>query len=129
MRRSNKWDAAKDVLLVGKRVEHLAEYERTRRNYCKQKLSYWDADIKENRSKRARISAEVDEDAQELPSFDIEALTVSEIKDKLKDFGVKTRLRCPNKLQKLLWETMRGKENQSPNMHLVRIEYETMPQH
>ena len=116
LHRSNKWDAAKDVLLVGKRVEHLAECERTPRRYEKQTVTYWDAGIKENRAKRVRISAEVVEDAQQPNHFDIEALTVHDIKGKLKELGVKTRLRCLKKLQKLLIETMKDKENQSPDM-------------
>ena len=55
LHRSNKWDAAKDVLLVGKRVEHLAECERTHIKYEKQNNCYWDNGIKENRAKHVRL--------------------------------------------------------------------------
>ena len=110
LHRSNKWDAAKDVLLVGKRVEDLADCERTHRKYEKQNNCYWDNGIRKNRAKRIRLSAEVGQDVQE-PPFDVESLTPQEIKQKLKEFGVKTRLRCLNKLKNLLVEEMRDKEN------------------
>ena len=54
--------------------------------------------------------AEVGQDVQE-PPFDVESLTPQEIKQKLKELGVKTRLRCVNKLKNLLVEEMRDNEN------------------
>lgn len=115
MQRSNKWDAAKDVLLVGKRVKHLAECERTPRRYQKQSVSYWESGIKDTRAKRVRLSGEIVEDVQAPLPFDMDNLTAHQIKDKLKEIGVTTRLRCLKKLKKLLIETMSNKENESPN--------------
>lgn len=40
LQRSNKRDAPKDVLVVGKRVEHLATSERAHRKYKKRNTSY-----------------------------------------------------------------------------------------
>ena len=39
--KSNKWDAAEDVLLVGKRLENLQELQRTPRAYNKRTTAYW----------------------------------------------------------------------------------------
>ena len=95
----------------------MAEFERTHRRYEKQNDNYWQSGIKDSRSKRVRISAEVIEDIEDTSNFDMETLTASEIKDELKKMGVKTRLRCLKKLKKLLVETMKNKENEAPLLH------------
>lgn len=100
---------------MGKRVEHLSECERTPRRYDKQNDYYWESGIKEARAKRVRISTEVVSDRHEPSHFDIETLTAKQIKEKLNEMGVKTRLRCLKKLKKLLVVALRDKENVSPN--------------
>lgn len=50
MYKSNKWDAAKDVLLVSKRLENLEDYHRKPRKYTKRNSEYWETAIKEKRS-------------------------------------------------------------------------------
>ena len=115
LNRSNKWDAPKDVLLVGKRVERLSKCDRERRIYQKQNSNYWENGIKESRAKRHRISAEVIE-TNTSNTVIAEELNATEIKQKLKDLGVKTRYRCLKKLKQLLIDTLNDKENQSPNI-------------
>lgn len=110
LHRSNKWDAAKDVLLVGKRMEHLADCERGVRQYKKQNLVYWEEGIKESRAKRHRVCMQ----PAEVGHLDFEMLnnlTVDEIKLRLKNLGVKTRYRCKKKLKELLVNTLEDKEN------------------
>ena len=51
LNKSNKWDAAKDVLLVSKRVEALSSLQRTPRAYNKRNVQYWDHDLKAKRAK------------------------------------------------------------------------------
>ena len=58
LHRSNKWDAPKDILLVGKMLEHLADCERATRKYIKQDVNYWKEGIKESRAKRHRVGME-----------------------------------------------------------------------
>ena len=115
LQRSNKWDAAKDVLLVGKRVEHLTECRRTPRHYRKHNSNYWETGIKDTRSKRVRISCE-GVDNQEPLDFDVDTLSVQEIKEMLKERGVKTRFRCLKKLKKQLIESFQNKENEPPKL-------------
>lgn len=112
LNRSNKWDAPKDILLVRKRVEHLSQCEREKRNYQKQDTNYWDNGIKESRAKRHRISAEVVEEINDC-TINTDELTAAEIKQKLKELGVNTRCRSLKKLQQLLINTMNDKENQN----------------
>ncbi|CAB4007088.1 Hypothetical predicted protein [Paramuricea clavata] len=45
--KSNKWDAPKDVLLVGKRLQVTSEQEQTTRTCHKRNVGYWSHDIKE----------------------------------------------------------------------------------
>ena len=85
LRRSNKWDAAKDVLSVGKRIEDLASNcERTKRQYVKQDQNYWHSGILESRSKRQRVSTIVPAEANNI---DIDNLSVEEIKQMLSNMG------------------------------------------
>lgn len=107
LQRSNKWDAPTDVLLVGKRVEHLSNCERITRPYLKRNKNYWESAIKESRSKRIRVSAQINEETE----VDINSLTANEIKHKLKDLGVLTKLRSLEKLKKLFRESLTNKEN------------------
>jgi len=66
LNKSNKWDAASDVLKVMKWLERLRSIERTPRNYTKRKNEYWHNDIKEKRenNKRRRLLEKPDESDQ-----------------------------------------------------------------
>ena len=55
--KSNKWDAARDVLLLESRQLALQSHERENRKYTKQKNDYWDDGIVETRKKRQRSQA------------------------------------------------------------------------
>ncbi|CAB4013607.1 Hypothetical predicted protein, partial [Paramuricea clavata] len=112
LQRSNKWDAPKDVLLVGKRVEHLSDCERLTRPYQKRNTDYWDNTIKDSRSKRPRVSTQINEE----PEVDLESLTASQMKQKLKELGILTKLRRLQKLKELLRESLQNKENQPNNI-------------
>lgn len=112
LRRSNKWDAPTDVLLVGKRVEHLSNCERITRPYFKRNKNYWEHAIKESCSKRLRVSAQINEEKE----VDVNSLTANEIKLKLKELGILTKLRSLEKLKKLLRESLTNKENLPNNI-------------
>ena len=76
--------------------------------------NYWETGIKDTRSKRARISCE-GVDNQEPLDFDVDTLSVQEIKEMLKERGVKTRFRYLKKLKKQLIESFKNKESRVPN--------------
>ena len=97
--KSNKWDSAKDVLLAEERLGELSTLERTPRNYKKKLEEYWTGGINASRSKRPRLcNTEAVADGTE-ESEDTSSLTSEIIKSRLKDMGIKTRVR---KLSRLL---------------------------
>ena len=107
MQRSNKWDAPKDVLLLGKRLEHLADYKREPRSYNKRGTDYWNVSIHESRAKRAKFCIEVPDYDSVSGDIRISDVTAEEIKVHLKDRGITIRLRSLKKLKELLLNTLR----------------------
>ena len=110
LQRSNTWDAPKDVLLLGKRLEHLAEYEGEPRPYNKQETDHWNVQIYESRAKRSKICTELPDDDQVAWEIRIDNMTSEEIKVRLKDRGITTRLRSLKKLQELFLNTLREEQ-------------------
>lgn len=103
--KSNKWDAPKDILLVSKRLQFTSQHEREPRAYMKRNGEYWSTEIKEARSKRRKLfDTPCPESQANNPEsvLDINGLSVLEIKQKLKELGVKTRARKLEKLQEIL---------------------------
>ena len=92
--KSNKWDAARDVLLLESRQLALQSHEREKRKYTKKKNDYWDDGIVETRKKRQRSQAIVTEapDQEPGPSTaadggcegDLNRLSVKELQEKIK---------------------------------------------
>ena len=82
------------------------QHERVRRGYNKSNTEYWSTEIRESRRKRRKLSAAPDvEIPAEINSesvLDIENLSAVEIKEKLKELGVQTRVRKLEKLQDIL---------------------------
>ena len=107
LQRSNKWDAPKDILLVGKRMEHLSEYERASRKYRKQEPEYWNMKIHESRAKRPKICTEPPDDDVISGDLVIDEMTAEDVKAHLKNKGITTRLRSLKKLKELLLNTLR----------------------
>lgn len=104
LQKSNKWDASKDVLLVLKRQEHLDSFQRTPRPYMKRKTDYWEDGIKEKRRKQvsavqAERSASLNASSQ--TQIDMENMSPADLKNKLKEMGIVTRVRDIKKLQEM----------------------------
>ena len=97
MQKSNKWDAAKDVLIVGKRLDMLRDFKRSPRQYKKAAEDYWSGGITENRATRSQLSH--DEESQQTSVEEIDTLTPEIIKSRLQDLGITTRARNIKKLQ------------------------------
>jgi hypothetical protein len=102
-----KWDAPKDVVLVKKRLENLASYERCPRSYKKHTQQYWETDIIENRAKRIRVCQQPAPAV--LGSVNVDKMTVEEIKNMLMERGVKTRIRTIKRLRELLRDQLAAK--------------------
>ena len=107
LQRSNEWDAPKDILLVGKRMEPLSEYEGASRKYRKQEPEYWNMKTHESRAKRPKICTEPPDDDVMSGDLVIYEMTAEEIKDKLKERGLTTPLRSIKKLLELFLNTLR----------------------
>lgn len=96
--KSNKYDSCKDGLQAVKRLDDLQEFDRKPREYKQQDASYWSEGIMEERQKRPRLSVTPRDDDEE----NVNNLNEAELKAKLKDMGVKTRVRNVEKLRQLL---------------------------
>lgn len=88
--RSNKWDAAKDILCTEKRQWDLKQHESENQTYMKRKLEYWGHEISEiRRWKRSAIrnpSLSENEDMQDLtPREDFSKLTIKRLKEIMKE--------------------------------------------
>ena len=95
LQKSNKWDAAKDVLQVEERLGYLSDLQRTPRQYKKKADKYWSTSICESRSKRPWLSLEGQRYENEE---DLSTLTPEELRARLKDLGIKTRVRNVTRL-------------------------------
>ena len=105
--KSNKWDAPKDILLASKRQQITSEHERVHRHYTKSNTEYWSTEIRESREKRRKLSAAHDDEVtKDSSDVDIQSLSANEIKEKLKELGVPTRVRKLEKLRDILKGTL-----------------------
>jgi hypothetical protein len=114
--KSNKWDAPKDVLLVGKRLQVTSEQERTTRTYHKRNVDYWSHEIKEARSKRRRklldspCPASQESNSEDTLELDVESLSIAEVKERLKELGMQTRFRKLEKLKHILRKALQDQQ-------------------
>ena len=81
------------MLLTEKRLGYLQDVQRTPRQYMKRSDEYWSQEILERHNKRPRLSNESCDNEDELSS-----LTADELRLRLKDMGVKTKVRNVNRL-------------------------------
>ena len=96
-------------LLVTKRLQVTGQHERIRRAYNKSNAEYWSTGIRKSRSKRRKLSsASPVEIPDSIPEnvLDVHDLSASEIKEKLKELGVQTRVRKLGKLQEILKQAL-----------------------
>lgn len=61
LHKSNKWDAASDVLKVEARQWALRKSEREKRPYNKSNTEYWEKDLLEARSKKRKTTFDPEE--------------------------------------------------------------------
>ena len=94
MQKSNKWDAAKDVLLVEERLRCLSDVQRLSRQYKKKADDYWSEGIRESHSKHPRLCNQEEADEEE----DLSTLSADELRSRLKDLGIKAQVRNVTRL-------------------------------
>lgn len=99
--KSNRHDACKEAIQALKRIDHLQEYERDPREYKKQNNNYWNVEIYEQRRKKPRLCVDVRDDP-EVSDLDVDNMSIKEIKEKLKQFNITTKLRKIEKLRDIL---------------------------
>ena len=104
LNKSNKWDAATDVLLVMKRIEALSGHQRTPRAYEKRNNNYWQQELKDRREQCKRRRMQNDSSCSEIDHGDhinVANMSLSELQEGLKTFGIKTRVRNLKRLQEM----------------------------
>lgn len=106
--KSNKWDAAKDVLMVSKRLELLSECDRTPRVYKKRNAEYWETGIKEKRACQRAAIKNSTSPADHDSTNDVANMTPENIKAKLAELGIRTRVRNVKRLQELLENALKS---------------------
>lgn len=105
--KSNKWDAAKDILCTESRQWDLKHHERNKATYMKRKLDYWGRDISEirkhKRSQIRRLSLPKDEDMPEVTHReDYNELTTKQLREVVKERGLGTKGLSKLKEQELI---------------------------
>lgn len=97
--KSNKWDAARDILLTESRQWDLQHHERQKGSYTKRKLDYWETEIsakrKQLRASLASTSAtendQDDETADPTPTEDYNKKTVVQLREIIKEKGLQVK--------------------------------------
>lgn len=102
-KKSNKHDACKESTLALKRIDHLQEFEREPNKYSKTNSEYWTSEIFEQRRKRPRLCVDPREDDDvPLMDIDVDKMSVRDIRDKLKEMKIVTKVRRADKLREIL---------------------------
>ena len=86
-------------------MQILSDKERVRRSYNKTNIEYWENELKETRSKRRKAEVGPSPELQQsntMHLLDIQSLSAVEIREKLKELGVMTRVRKLEKLREIL---------------------------
>lgn len=97
--KSNKWDAAQDVLLLEHRQEALKHCEREKRQYTKRKAAYWEDGIIETRKKRKRACLRelqndhngADVQGNNLSEDKYNKMTVKQLRQEIKSIGINVK--------------------------------------
>ena len=101
--KSNKHDPCKEAILALKRIDHLQEFEREPNKYSKTNREYWSATIFEQRRKRPRLCVDPrEDDDMEVISTDIDNMSVHDMKEKLREMKISTKVRRADKLREIL---------------------------
>ncbi|CAH3041501.1 unnamed protein product [Pocillopora meandrina] len=97
--KSNKWDAARDVLQLEGRQQALHHYEREKRKYEKQNSEYWNSGIVDSRKKRKHSRGGASEsqgeppasNANEVTGTNYEKMTIKELIQNIKSQNLQVK--------------------------------------
>ena len=95
--KSNKWDAAKDIICTESRQWNLRHHERSKGRYTKRKLEYWNHGIAETRKqKRSHLQASPeathdDEIPVPTPEENLNNLSVKQLRQIIKEKGLRPK--------------------------------------
>ena len=103
--KSNRHDACKEAILALKRINHLQEYERVPHEYNKTDQDYWTKDIFVQRRKRPRLCVYPRQNEPEN-EIDVDTMRIIDVKDKLKELNIQTKLRKSDKLNQRLKDVL-----------------------
>ena len=108
--KSNHHDPCKEAMQALRRIDNLQDFERKPHEYKKQHDEYWSNKIFEERRKRPRLCVDPrqEENHQDQYHEDVENMNLCQVKAKLKELNIKTKLRRLDKLQQLLKNVMLG---------------------
>jgi hypothetical protein len=107
--KSNRHDACKEAMQALRRIDNLQDFERIPHQYQKQDNTYWSNEIFEQRRKRPRLCVDPREDENhhdQLNPEDTDSMSLCEVKEKLEELHIKTKLRRLDKLKELLKSTI-----------------------
>ena len=88
----------------------LSDFQRKAREYIKKDDEYWSGGIRENQSKRPRLSTP-EQTAEAVGQHEVAEMTPEVLKVKLKDLGVKTKVRNIKRLQELYEAALKAASN------------------
>lgn len=101
LKKSNKWDAARDVLLLEHRQEALKHFERGERKYDKKDAAYWEDGIIDMRKKRMKASLREPgnngepssnfEESQNIEEAYYKDMTVKTLREAVKSRNIKAK--------------------------------------
>ncbi len=104
--KSNRHDGCREAMQALKRIDNLQNFERKPHKYNKKDDDYWSNGIFEQRRKRPRLCVDPREDQVQLIPGDVDTMSLREVKDKLKELQIKTKVRKLEKLRELLKKTI-----------------------
>ena len=127
--KSNKWDAAKDVLLASKRLEILEHLERKPREYSKRNADYWESTIKEKRTalrESLKTPPNHDQEQDQLQPDNAMEMSPAQMRTRLKDMGHPTRARNLKRLREL-YQLAIEEASKSQWKNIVKYMYVYLP--
>jgi hypothetical protein len=90
-----------------RRIDNLQDFERMPHQYQKQDNTYWSNEIFEQRRKSLCVYPREDENHHDqLNPEDIDSMSLCEVKEKLEELHIKTKLQRLDKLKELLKSTI-----------------------
>ena len=100
--KSNCHDACKEAVKALKKIDNLQDFERTSHKYTKKNEDYWLSEIYKQRRKRPRLCVDTRKDHETpLTPEEVDPMSLDEVKEKLKELQVKTKVRKLREVERI----------------------------